>query len=395
MLATGNKSFGTWQDYATRQSTDMRIAFLCKRRYMSKDVILDRYARLYEIPFQLARLGHEVRGFCLSYRNAAKGEWQHDAAPGSLHWEAHSPGRLYLPGLACYPHRLLRRLRAFAPDVLIGASDIPHAALAAWLSKRLRIPYAVDLYDNFEGFGQARIPGMVHMLRRAVRNAGLVTTTSEPLRKRVVNDYGARGKVVSMPSTVDKDVFHPRDRLACRRSLGLPESGFLIGTAGGLYADKGVGVLYEAWSTLAARLPDAHLVVAGPTDSHCSPPAGERVHSLGLLPHEQIAELFAALDLGIIYLRDTAFGRYCFPQKAYEMLACGLPVVAADIGVMSGLLSTVSRALYRADDPSDLVRAILAMRESPGKPDVDIEDWRQLIGRVEPELRSLAAPEPV
>lgn len=33
----------------------MRVAFLCKRRYMGKDVILDRYARLYEIPFQLAR----------------------------------------------------------------------------------------------------------------------------------------------------------------------------------------------------------------------------------------------------------------------------------------------------------------------------------------------------
>ena len=40
----------------------MRIAFLCKRRYMGKDVIDDRYGRLYEFPFQLARLGHEVHG---------------------------------------------------------------------------------------------------------------------------------------------------------------------------------------------------------------------------------------------------------------------------------------------------------------------------------------------
>ena len=47
----------------------MRIAYLCKRRYMSKDVILDRYARLYEIPYQLARLGHTVEAFCLCYRD--------------------------------------------------------------------------------------------------------------------------------------------------------------------------------------------------------------------------------------------------------------------------------------------------------------------------------------
>lgn len=45
----------------------MRITFLCKRRYMSKDAILDRYAQLYEIPYQLARLGHEVHDYCLGY----------------------------------------------------------------------------------------------------------------------------------------------------------------------------------------------------------------------------------------------------------------------------------------------------------------------------------------
>jgi hypothetical protein len=36
----------------------MRMAFLCKRHYMGKDVIADRYARLYEIPYQLVKLGH-------------------------------------------------------------------------------------------------------------------------------------------------------------------------------------------------------------------------------------------------------------------------------------------------------------------------------------------------
>jgi len=35
----------------------MKIAFLCKRRYMDKDVVADRYGRLYEIPYQLSRLG--------------------------------------------------------------------------------------------------------------------------------------------------------------------------------------------------------------------------------------------------------------------------------------------------------------------------------------------------
>jgi teichuronic acid biosynthesis glycosyltransferase TuaC len=358
----------------------MRIAFLCKRRYMGKDVILDRYARLYEIPFQLARLGHDVRGFCLSYQGHDEGAWEHEAAPGKLSWKSHSPGRLYLPGLVAYPQHLLRRLREFAPDVLIGASDIPHVALAGWLAKRLDVPYAVDLYDNFEGFGQARIPGMVTALRRAVRGAALVTTTSEPLRELVMETYRARGEVIAMPSTVDKNVFRPLDRVACRCALDLPERARLIGTAGGLHRDKGVGTLYDAWRVIAARDPDSHLVLAGPTDPGFPPPSGERIHYLGQLPHARTAELFNALDVGVIYLRDTPFGRYCFPQKAYEMLACGLPIASARIGVMPQLLASAPDGLYRADDADDLARAVLAQLNEPQAARVSIDDWAHIVG---------------
>ena len=212
----------------------MRIAFLCKRRYMSKDVILDRYARLYEIPHQLALLGHEVLGLCMSYQNAAPGQWTHDAAPGTLQWESYAAGRAIVPALAAYPARMLKRLRAFKPDVLVGASDIPHVVLTAWLARRLGVPYAIDLYDNFEGFGQARIPGFVPALRRAVREAGLVTSTSSPLQAMVQQDYQAQGKVLAMPSTVDQIVFRSFDQQQCRQALGLPLDTELIGTAGGL-----------------------------------------------------------------------------------------------------------------------------------------------------------------
>ena len=168
----------------------MRVAFLCKRQYMGKDVIADRYARLYEIPSQLARLGHTVYGFCLSYQGHEEGSWEHAAPGGKLVWESRSLGTLIVPRLLAYPSLLLRRLREFSPDLIIGASDIPQVALGAWAARKLGRPYAADLYDNFESFGQARIPGMVGALRLAVRSAALVTTTSEPLqgldRKSVV-----------------------------------------------------------------------------------------------------------------------------------------------------------------------------------------------------------------
>lgn len=368
----------------------MRIAFLCKRRYMGKDVVLDRYARLYEIPAQLARLGHEVRGYCLDYHGSASTheQWRHDAAPGTLGWESQSPGRFKLGLLAC-PRRLLRRLRAFQPQVLIGASDIPHVALAAWLARRLRVPYAVDLYDNFEGFGQARIPGFVPALRRATRDAGLVLTTSEPLRQLVLQGYGAKGTVVSMPSSVDLQVFRPGDQAAARQRLGLPQQARLMGTAGGLYWDKGVEPIYQAWPHLAARHADLHLVLAGPYRSELPPPQGERVHYLGHLSHAQVADLFCALDVGIISILDTPFGRYCFPQKAYEMLACGLCVAVTDIGEMSTLFATTPQIMFKPGDADGLAAAVTRQLETPARPAILARDWSTLIKEVEPLLARL------
>jgi glycosyltransferase involved in cell wall biosynthesis len=364
----------------------MRIAYLCKRRYMSKDVVLDRYARVYEIPAKLAAHGHEVEAWCLSYRKEREeGTWTHDAAPGTLTWHSEPA----MPGLPTYPWRLLRALRKFKPDLIIAGTDIPHVALGAWLKGKLRVPLVVDLYDNFEGFGQAKIPGFVSLLRWATRKADLVLTTSEPLRELVVDDYRAKGEVVAMPSTIDRAVFHPRDRAACRAALGLPQDALLVGTAGGLNREKGIEALYAAWAILERRMPNLHLVLAGPHGF--PPPTGDRVHSLGALPHERVAQVFGALDVGAICILDTEFGRYCFPQKAYEMLACKLPVVAADVGAMHHLFADAPGCLYRAEDAADLADKLAAQLAAPQAADVPIRDWGEVIAAIEPRIRRLAA----
>jgi glycosyltransferase involved in cell wall biosynthesis len=371
---------------------EMKISYLCKRRYMGKDVIDDRYARLYEIARQLALLGHEVEAYCLDYsRDARDIRIEHDAAPGRLRWNSRSIGALALPRLAAYPHRLLQRAKRFSPDIVIGASDIPNVVLGAWLARRLNRPFVADLYDNFEGFGQARIPGMVSALRNAVRQARLVLTTSEPLQKLVIESYRATGEVISMPSTIDSAIFHPMPKSECRQALGLPSTGLLMGTAGGLHRDKGIEILYEAWKQISRAEPNVHLVLAGPHEDSLAPPSGERIHYLGSLPHDRIAKLFCALDVGVICILDTAFGRYCFPQKAYEMIACGLPVVAADVGAMGDLLRpSEEECLFLPGDPGSLARHVITQLHDQRRADVHIDDWRGVIGAIEPRLRQIA-----
>lgn len=367
----------------------MRIAFVCKRHYMRKDVIRDKYARLYEFPRHLALKGHDVLAVCPSYRRVEERDERHEALPGHLRWVGLSPGTALPIGVSGYPKRTMALLEEFAPDVVVGASDALHIVFAAWLARRLTVPYAVDLYDNFESFGLTRIPGVRSMFRKAVAGAPLVACVSDPLARFVTTDYRASGKVIVMPSTIDREVFCIQDKRKCRLEFGLPFDRKLVGTAGGLQAEKGIGCLYSAFEQFAAKRLDVDLVLAGGIDVSCPPPADVRVHYLGELDHSTIPRFFGALDVGVVYVQDTAYGRYSFPQKAYEMIGCGIPIVAGKVGAMDKLFESYPQSQYKPDDPDSLADQILSQLSNPVIPAIEIPDWSELASSLETELVAL------
>ena len=353
---------------------------------MSKDVILDKYARLYEIPNQLALLGHQVECFCLSYQSHHEGTWDESDEHKQLIWHSKSYQGIKKACVLSYPFLLLQQLKQFQPDIIIAASDIPHIVWGTWCARKLNKPFVADLYDNFEGFGQAKIPFFKSLLRYAVRQAQLVITTSQPLADLVCQDYRAQGQVLSLPSTVDLQTFGHRNKSDAQKQLGLLPNIQYIGTAGGLYKDKGVEVIYNAWEQIKNEMPNVHLVLAGPFQQDYPPPSGERVHYLGALPHHEVATLFQALDVGVISILDTPFGRYCFPQKAYEMLACHLPVVVASIGEMNYLFSNTPQALFEAGNAQDLAAKLQQQLNHPAHAQVAIRDWQMIIKGIEPMI---------
>lgn len=368
----------------------MKIAFLCKRRYTGKDALVDRYGRLYELPRQLALLGHDVRVFCLDYHGSgALQETQVEVARGNLRWLCAAIGgwrRLMAPA---YLLRLRMELGRFQPDIVVGASDIPHVVLAAWASNRLGVPCVADLYDNFESFGQAKVPGFKWLLNKALRHSDLVVAVTRSLAAKVDDHRGACRAAIVLPNGVDLSVFHPGDSEQARVRLGLPTGVKLVGTAGGLSRMKGLAVVYDAWQQLAVRRDDVHLVLAGPIEAGFPPPSGERVHYLGELQNHAVADLFRSLDVGIIPIQDSDFGRYCFPQKAYEMLATELPLVVADVGEMHALFSGFPDVLFPAGVDDGLVEAIERQLLSRRVADIPVKDWAALAEDIEPALRSL------
>ncbi|QSQ94483.1 glycosyltransferase family 4 protein [Acinetobacter indicus] len=367
----------------------MRIAFLCKRHYTGKDVITDRFGRLYEIPHQLALLGHEVKAWCLDYHGNQDEQLQHDLESGYLTWSSTALKGMCLLRLPANLFKLKYNIETFKPDIIIGASDIPHVFLAAYVAKQLNIPSVIDLYDNFESFGQARIPCFKTLLKYAIHQAHLVITVSQPLKEKVQRDYSLICPVYVMTNGVNKNIFSIGIKHIAREILELPLNAKLIGTAGGLSRTKGVDTIYAAWSELEQKYPDLHLILAGPVEASLPLPSGNRVHYLGVLSERDVVTLFQALDVGIISVQDSAFGHYCFPQKMYEMLACGLAIVASDVGVMSGLLHQFPQLLYKANDSAQLTKALEYQLIQDILPELSILDWRELVAPIEPMLKEL------
>ncbi len=351
---------------------------------MSKDLLDDQYGRFYALPQELARLGHQVKGVCLSYRLKQEGHLAGPEINNTLvDWYSVNIGRSVIPGLYSYS-KIIRRLCCdFKPEIIVACSDALHVIIAYILTQKFSISCVADLYDNFESFGLTKTPGILPLFKKSVRCMAGVTCVSTALEKYVKEQYNPRGKVVVLPNGIREKQFRPINQRQCRKDLGLPLDAKLIGTAGALDVSRGIDVLFEAAGSLIAEDSSIHLVVAGPMGAGIVMPQGDNIHYIGELEYRTIPALFNALDVGVICNRDSLFGRYCFPQKAYEMLACDLSVVAADVGVMSEMFKDYPECLFSPESQQSLVQAIRRQLVFPTSPDVEIATWTDLAKEME------------
>lgn len=356
---------------------------------MSKDVIIDQYARLYEIPHQLSLLGHEVECFCLSYQSHKNGDWDESNEIKNLKWHSKSYLGLYKLAIWSYPFYLLNLLSKSKPDIIIAASDMPHIIIGSWLAKKLSIPFVVDLYDNFEAYGQAKIPFLKASFHKALSTAQMISTTSKSLAEKNRQEYSFVPQIFPMPSVINKEIFKSTDKHKARQLLNLPLNKPLVGTAGGLTRMKGIDDLFNAWEILKKEDDQIHLVLAGPTELNTPLPSGDRVIYLGLISHEDVSNLFNALDVGILCIPDDEFGRYCFPQKAYEMLACNLNIISSRIGDMELLLNDTPEYLYKVGDARGLADKIKTQVYNTHKHSIPIFDWADSLAIFNQNLKKI------
>ena len=138
---------------------------------------------------------------------------------------------------------------------------------------------------------------------------------------------------------VDETLFHPRDREAARRELGIPTGGLVAVYVGNLKEVKGVLDLAPAWEQVLKQVPDATLVVVGdgPLQAQVAAglaPFGERVRMVAAQPLPRVPLYMAAADILVLASHNEGT-----PNVVLEALACGRRVVATAVGGVPDVLA--------------------------------------------------------
>lgn len=205
---------------------------------------------------------------------------------------------------------------------------------------------------------------------RALRVMGsrcaAVITVSAPIARELRRRYGTPEPVVVRNVPIYQPPGPARDEL--RRRLALPPGTRIALYQGGLVAERNLEVLVRAGRFLG---PDQVIVLMGNGPRQRSLEAliategvGERVKLLPAVPYEDLFTWTASADLGLIVYRGSVSLnlQYCLPNKLFEYLMVGVPVLASPLDAVAEVLERYDAgAVVPSVEPDAVAQAIGAL----------------------------------
>jgi glycosyltransferase involved in cell wall biosynthesis len=344
--------------------------------------------RHYEFARLLAKRGHRVTVIAspVSYITGEPSPAAEDAIPGVEILRA--------PVYAAHHRSFLHRMLAFfsfmasafwlglkvkGVDVVWGTSPPIFQGVTAWALARLkrrRFLFEVrDLWPQFAvAVGVLRNPLLIRasewLERFLYRHADRLVVNS-PGFVAHVKARGARD-VQLVPNGADPSMFEPSDEgRLFRKANGLGD-GFVAMYAGAHGMSNDLDVVLEAARLLLLTRHDIRLVLVG--DGKEKPALQSRAAQLGLtnvlfvapVPKSGMPAALAAADACIAILRPLEEYKTTYPNKVFDYMAAGRPVVLAIDGVIREVVEEAGCGIFvPPGDAKAMSEAICKLAEHP------------------------------
>lgn len=245
---------------------------------------------------------------------------------------------------------LQKLIRELEIDVVFS-SQLLHGLAGAFLGSKINHRLCVyDLCDYFPESASIYYAGKSYVFKRAVEAAvfrlmqmdlnlsDICTAPSMPLVRviKAVTGNGQKGHLI--PNGVDTELFRPmnRDEDLCE-NFGISEHA--IGFVGSIEGWLDFNPVLEGLRALEKEFADIQLVLIGSSiktnyyltikERANQLNVGNRIIDVGTVPYEHLPRFLSTLRACLIPFRtDLLLTRVALPNKFFEYMACGKPVLA-------------------------------------------------------------------
>lgn len=348
--------------------------------------------RHYELARYLAQRGHRVTvvASSISYLTGAQ------SAPRGAHLETTDRGQVTILRTYAYAaihrsflHRVigffsfmatsfLAGLKVRQVDLVWGTSPPIFQGVTAWLLARLkRVPFLLEVRDLWPAFavevGVLKQPAIIrasewlesflyrHADRMIVNSPGFI----EHVRARGGQD------IALVPNGADPRMFDPNERGAAFRQQHGLEGKFIALYAGAHGMSNDLGVLLSAAERLMNN-PEIAVVLLGngkekpALQAEAARRQLQNVYFIDSVPKTEMGQALAASDVCIAILKPIPLYATVYPNKVFDYMAAGRPVVLAIDGVIRAVVEEARAGIFcPPGDPEPLAAAILKLSQNP------------------------------
>jgi glycosyltransferase involved in cell wall biosynthesis len=273
-----------------------------------------------------------------------------------------------------------RIARQTKPDVIL-VRDLPLAPAAIWVGRLLKTPVVLDMAEDYPGLLRALWENRVAKpMDRLVRNPTLAAFVERWVLRKVdgvvcvIEESAVRVRslgVAETKITVVRNTPMTIDGSSNLRSNHDAGEGLLIAYLGLIERHRGVHDLVRAVAECRKRSWPVSLVVVG--DGVGMPEIqalalqlgvlGSGVELLGRLENRRALDVISTANVGAIPHVPCAAWNSTIPNKLFDYMSLGLPVLASDVPpVQRIVIQEACGVCYRSGDIMNLVSKIEELR---------------------------------
>ncbi len=193
-----------------------------------------------------------------------------------------------------------------------------------------------------------------------IKKVDLVLTTGEMDSEFIEEFYGVKETVVIRNIPL---LAKPTKKIDLRKELGIPNNSVILLYQGVMIDGRGLDLIFD----ILPKLKNAALVLLGDgvkrkrlEEKAEKTGVANRVFFLGMKPQNELLNYTAAADIGLSLIENISKSYYyALPNKLFEYIMGGLPVVVSDLPQMKNIVETYKVGEVVNLDKPDAVLSVI------------------------------------